>query len=386
LAIEIFRKKSCLMKKPFTLLALLFLTQFTFAQNGLEGIVVEKYYLSEANDTLANSIGGVLPVNSVTYRIYVDMLPGHKFQAAYGVDAMPLGQLSPGDHELRLETTTLFFNNEDRGAIFPTYTKNQSRLNTVILDSWLSVGAGCAGHYGVMKSEDDGLATVVNNFVPPLIQNANANYGIPVSVEDGLLAGSPESVVTIGIDSIQNMFNNQNDGTNGPVFSTFNGSWASLNGSMGPDSLINKVIIAQITTDGTFSFKLNIQISTPTGGVENYVAENPIGNEISIPSLIYDSSVITNSDDLFHSESIYKIYPNPIHDYCYLEVNGLKSNASVNRFTVYNIDGTQIYQKNLTGVEGSVKERIDFENYAKGVYLIKVEMDGVVSTKRLIKF
>jgi hypothetical protein len=200
------------------------------------------------------------------------------------------------------------------------------------------------------------------------------------------LAGSPESVVTIGIDSIQNMFNNQNDGTNGPVFSTFNGSWASLNGSMGPDSLINKVIIAQITTDGTFSFKLNIQISTPTGGVENYVAENPIGNEISIPSLIYDSSVITNSDDLFHSESIYKIYPNPIHDYCYLEVNGLKSNASVNRFTVYNIDGTQIYQKNLTGVEGSMKERIDFENYAKGVYLIKVEMDGVVSTKRLIKF
>jgi hypothetical protein len=33
-----------------------------------------------------------------------------------------------------------------------------------------------------------------------------------------------------------------------------------------------------------------------------------------------------------------------------------------------------------------MKERIDFENYAKGVYLIKVEMDGVVSTKRLIKF
>jgi hypothetical protein len=374
------------MKKQLTLLCLLIISQLSFAQNGLEGIIVEKYYLSEANDTLANSVGGVLPVGSVTYRIYVDMLPGYKFQAAYGVDAMPLGTLSPGDHELRIETTTLFFNNEDRGAVFPTYTKFQSRLNTVILDSWLSVGAACAGNYGIMKSEDDGVATVVNNFVPPLIQNANANYGIPVSVEDGFITGTPESVITIGIDTIQTMFNNQNDGTNGPVFSTFNGSWASLNGSMGPDSLINKVIIAQITTDGIFSFKLNIQISTPTGGVENYVAENPVGIEIQIPSLIYDSSVITNSDDFFHSNSIYKIYPNPIYDHCVLEVNGLKNSNSVNRYTIYNIDGTQIFQKDLNDSNESIKERIDFDSYAKGVYLIKIEMDGVVSTKKLIKF
>jgi hypothetical protein len=229
-----------------------------------------------------------------------------------------------------------------------------------------------------MKSEDNGVATVINNFVPPLIQNANTNYGIPVSVEDGLIAGTPEPVITIGIDSIQNMFNNQNDGTNGPVFSTYNGSWASLNGSMGPDSLTNKVIIAQITTDGTFSFKLNIQISTPSGGVENYVAENPVGMEIQIPSLIYNSSVISNADDLFHSSSIYKIYPNPIHDHFFLEVNGLKNSASVNRYTIYNIDGTEIFQKQLSGGQDSIKERIDFDSYAKGIYLIKVEIDGVV--------
>jgi len=374
------------MKKYFSLFFLLLLSKISFSQNGLEEILVEKYYLTEANDTLANAIGGDLPVGSVTYRIYVDMLPGYKFQAAYGVDVLPIGTISPGDHELRIATTTLFFNNEDRGAIFPTYTKNQARLNTVILDSWLSVGAACAGNFGIMKSEDNGVATVINSFVPPLIQNANTNYGIPVSVEDGLIAGTPEPVITIGIDSIQNMFNNQNDGTNGPVFSTYNGSWASLNGSMGPDSLTNKVIIAQITTDGTFSFKLNIQISTPSGGVENYVAENPVGSEIQIPSLIYDSSVITNADDLFHSNSIYKIYPNPIQDHCILEVNGLKKSSSVNRYTVYNIDGTEILQKQLLGGQDSIKERIDFDSYAKGIYLIKVEIDGVVSTKKLIKF
>ena len=86
------------------------------------------------------------------------------------------------------------------------------------------------------------------------------------------------------------MFGSQNDGTNGPVFSTWNGSWASLNGSIGPDSIDNKVLIAQITTDGIFSFELNIQIGTPTGGVQNFVAVNPVANEIVIPSLIYNST------------------------------------------------------------------------------------------------
>jgi hypothetical protein len=49
-------------------------------------------------------------------------------------------------------------------------------------------------------------------------------------------------------------------------------------------------LIAQITTDGDFSFELNIQIGTPYGGVENYVAKNPVGNEIMLPSLTYSVS------------------------------------------------------------------------------------------------
>ena len=56
------------------------------AQNGLERVVVETYYISDANDTNANIDGGTLPIGSVTYRIYADMLPGYKFQAAYGVN------------------------------------------------------------------------------------------------------------------------------------------------------------------------------------------------------------------------------------------------------------------------------------------------------------
>lgn len=52
------------------------------AQNGLKNIIVERYYVSDVADTALNSDGGTLPVGSVTYRIYADMLPGYKFEGS----------------------------------------------------------------------------------------------------------------------------------------------------------------------------------------------------------------------------------------------------------------------------------------------------------------
>jgi hypothetical protein len=176
------------------------------AQNGLENVIVEKYYVSDANDTMVNADGGVLPIGSVTYRIWADMLPGYKFQAVYGVP----------DHEMKIQTSTLFFNNEDRGATSPTYNKTQAANNTVMLDSWLSAGAACSGQIGVMKSDDDGAATVMN--ADGVLMNADTSAGIPVSTEDGMITGTPEPVTIVGINTEIAMFDNVNDGTNGPLF------------------------------------------------------------------------------------------------------------------------------------------------------------------------
>ena len=65
------------MKKIF-LLAVLFSVSILSKAQGLENIIVEKFYISDANDAAANLDGGVLPVGSVTYRIYADMLPGYR--------------------------------------------------------------------------------------------------------------------------------------------------------------------------------------------------------------------------------------------------------------------------------------------------------------------
>jgi hypothetical protein len=263
------------MKKNLLSILLLFIGVFANAQNGLENIIVERYYVSNSADATGSL--GALPAGSVTYRIYADMLPGYKFQAAYGIP----------NHELKLTTSTSFFNNEDYGSTAPTFSKTNAAKNSVMLDSWLSAGAACSGNFGILKADDDGVANIVNNTIPQILQNNNPLAGIPLTTQDGLIAGTPEALTTVGISSEISVFDNVSNAGNS--FSTFNGSWASLNGSTGPTSA-NRVLIAQITTDGCFSFELNIQIGTPTGGAQNYVAKNPTGAEIMLPSLTFNAT------------------------------------------------------------------------------------------------
>lgn len=257
-------------------LALGFVTfQFLgFSQNGLEKIIVEKYYIAKAVDS--DGSVGALPVGSTTYRVYVDMLPGYRFQALYG----------NADHTLKINSSNSFFNNEDRGATTANaIASTQLKNNTVALDSWFSVGASAGGQFGVLKSEDnDGKNLLTLN---SLLKNNEAAMGIPLTTQDGnmtVTGKQPEAVTFVGIDPSGGIF----DATSqqGNSFQTNDGAISSLNGATGPTAE-NRVLIGQFTTNGLFTFELNIQIGTPTPGVsEKYVASNPVNGELSIPSLI----------------------------------------------------------------------------------------------------
>jgi hypothetical protein len=238
------------------------------AQNGLENILVERYYVANAADA-AGSVG-VLPVGSVTYRVYADMLPGYKFQAAFG-DAT---------RNLKITTTTSFFNNQDRGATTPSYTVAQAKLNTVMLDSWLSAGAAAVGQFGVLKSEDNGVANVVNS--NGLLANNVASMGIPLTTQDGLLAGAPLGVNSVGDADVTSLAVELFNATSnvGGSFIVTNGAWGANSGAVGPTAT-NRVLIGQFTTDGVFHIELNIQIGTSTGGTEKYVHSNPVAGELT---------------------------------------------------------------------------------------------------------
>ncbi|MFM7767744.1 MAG: Ig-like domain-containing protein, partial [Bacteroidota bacterium] len=242
----------------------------TVALAQIDSVFVEKFYVSNAADA-AGSVGA-LPVGSVTWRFYIDLAPGHELQAVYGNAA----------HQLRFQTTTGFFNNEDRGATTANAI-GASFLddNSVYLDSYISVGAVGANRLGVPKVEDN----TTNNIPFVLLQNADPSAGFPLTQRDGANATAVvvDAVTAVNISTELSVFDATSNAGN--LFSTTNGSWANLNGSEGPNAT-NRVLVAQITTNGVLSYELNVQVrNTTTLQVFNYVASNPAAGEVTIAGL-----------------------------------------------------------------------------------------------------
>jgi hypothetical protein len=172
------------------------------------------------------------------------------------------------------------------GSTIPNVIPQRTlKKNTVMLDSWLSVGSAGEECFGILKTDDDSLETIDHE--KKFLKNIDSNIGESLTIKDGLVKGENIPRPTFfAIDNEVEIFGNMKSGSS---FVLKNGAWACLGGSVGADSLnTNRVLIAQMTTDGDFSFELNLQIGTPIQGVfQRYVARNPIDNEISIPSLIY---------------------------------------------------------------------------------------------------
>ena len=266
--------------KKFNLLTkifVLFLSANSFAQ-GLQGIVVEKYYKANAADVAnatANSAVTPLTTNSITYRVYVDLADGWKLNNIWG--NVP--------HPLTVNTTTAFFNDPNNGVSVNSggTSLNNYKSNTAFLDSYFTLGNVCAGKLGILKSEDtDGT---VGNTQGLLVNNPGGCFGDPImgaSGKDGLVAGTVQTLTTLGLPTSINIF----DQTNGGSFSMNGGAISLLAGIQGPAGSGNKVLIGQFTTDGVFTFALNLQIkNTTTNAVEDYVSSAPTGNELTNASL-----------------------------------------------------------------------------------------------------
>ena len=226
------------------------LTRLMFG-GGLKNIIVEKYYTATAKDEMESGVTNKLKAGSITYRIYVELLPDYTFQAAYGTK----------EHTLKINTTTTFFNHI-KGSTFANGIPDVNLKDPyVAYDSWLSVGAASAGNFGILTTEDK-------------------------AHKDGLLPGNPAQVTSFGLDEIASVFKSTNSVTGPCSFTTNNGSWACLGGTKGPTAS-NRILIAQVTTDGVLSFDLNIQLGKSNGSSEKYVAHNAKEGEIESILLTY---------------------------------------------------------------------------------------------------
>jgi hypothetical protein len=249
---------------------------------GLQGIVVEKYYTANAADVAGQEGGATVPLttSSVTYRVYVDMAAGYKFNQIFAV---------PGQ-SLTVNTTTAFYNDPGYGVTTnpgSISTTNMAK-KTTMLDSWFTTGGVVAGKSGVLKSEDtDGAITNTNGL---LTNNPGGCFGLPIQgsgAQDGYLPNGVSPNLTYAAPNALGGFTSLDvlDQTSGGSITITDGALAALGGIVGPTSS-NMVLIGQFTTTGQLSFALNVQIQNiSTGVAENFYA-NPTGSQLTHASLI----------------------------------------------------------------------------------------------------
>ncbi|HEX5001273.1 MAG TPA: hypothetical protein VFW78_02155 [Bacteroidia bacterium] len=259
------------------IILLLVLISIRLNAQGLEKIIVEKYhcvYYPADSSVKAD----VPPSGSVTYRIFADLKPGYTLQSVYG---------APG-HPMLLSSTGTIYNHPDYGK-FIANTIDDRKLGTtmVLIDSWISLGAGSFSSFAVPKTADDTSNSFITTASPALLQKGSPATGIPLLKSDGLaiVTAVPPRITQIGMDSLLNNLKDVSTPPGGYRFETTNGAWGCLGGAAGPDSSTNVICIAQFTTTGDLHFEWNMQLGTPGGGVENYVAKNPSGSEILTPAL-----------------------------------------------------------------------------------------------------
>ena len=256
----------------------------------IENVFIEKYYISDDFDGLDTNGGHLLP-ESVTYRIYIDLPQGSKLLRIYGDENHPF---------ILKSTETIFNHKSDDGKSFgKDFTKSRFNNNTLALDSWLTIGqisksVNNQTYYGIPKDQDtDGsfIGGINNdggsNKIPfGLLNNTDPNAGIPLFQKDGIQL----------VDNIINKWEHYGiiiDDIDSTIFGSIvtGNKFESSNfylrndGTTGPDSVKNQILIAQVTTSGELSFAFNVE-----------VLENINGKPTKVQYVSNDSILIQNTN------------------------------------------------------------------------------------------
>ncbi|MBI1266279.1 MAG: T9SS type A sorting domain-containing protein [Cryomorphaceae bacterium] len=364
----------------------------------LEAIFVERYYVSDTLD-VTDEDGGFLDTCSVTYRVYVDLKPEYRLQAVYG-NARNL---------LKIETETVFFNNEDRGEVSGDLIgANFLDNNTVALDSWVTMGPASNAHWGIQKTSDsdgsivggsnnDGGSEAIEGGL--LVYN-NLAAGVALTEADGLLSGVVPTITAVGLDL--SVFDSSNSGS---LFETMNGAWSVLEGVVGPTE-DNIILIGQFTTRGQFDFQMNIQIGIPPAlqcqhpdchSTIQYVAElHPLDavpgvendNKFPFAGLTYVSEPLFcdfDSSVLEEDLSIdFSAFPNPTSGMVQISIDQ-KVGQELD-LEVYDVLGNLVHSVNYGNVSNHFNAEVDLSASPAGAYTFVVRSENGARFSRIVKY
>ncbi|WP_167618425.1 fasciclin domain-containing protein [Maribellus sediminis] len=128
--------------------------------------------------------------------------------------------------------------------------------------------------------------------------------------------------------------------------------------------------------DLTFSLENGAMITDPNGRMSNITAvdiEAQNGVVHVIDKVILPDLNLTSVNEL--RDVGFKIYPNPARDFINIQTD--ETGADIK---IMNIAGKVVFHQNLE----SNLERIDVSSFSPGVYLLTIEMNGLLNTKKII--
>jgi len=430
---------------------LLSVSAFAKVHAQLEGLFIESYYVADSLDA-TDTIGGDLQQGEATYRVYLDLAPGSKLIAAFG-DA---------DHPFEIASTRRFFNNVDGATFGYDIPKVSYESNTVALDSYITLGQngfqGLKNYFGIPKENDtdgsfiggvnnDGGSQIVDG---GLLTNSDPTAGIPLTEADGMdtLNLVIEDWFNFGVVDFTTGVDSTIFGVNA-VDSSFTSTQFELrcSGVYGvvPDS--NRVLLAQLTTPGEISMRLNIRLLTASGDTLAYFGTNVVNqpNTFFAPFLVYpqvcgctDPNYLEFSPDFACEEEgacltpivfgctdtlacnydplanvqidnlccypgfcqerdleevcpqlkgetfDFKVYPNPASDNVFVQViSGVRSNL---RIDVTDYNGVIVYSESFMEAPLNYSTQINLIDHPSGIYLVRVTGIEGVKNGMLVKF
>ena len=252
---------------------------------GLEGIIVEEYHtVTQADaDVINNDIAGssfTIAPGSKVYRVFVDMAPGYKLNQVFGAP-----ETSPGSgvslNPLDFSTTTTFWNDDNFGADIPGQTRRideGTAFDTYITVNTTGTSGGTAGcgsatqQFGVLRTADTNGDLTTCGVYPGFTGNDGSIPGTGPALTYNISGDMDLTALTASAASFQ----------------VIDDAWTTLPSSQGVDpSGTNRVLIGQFTTNGTFSFHINVQLSDPNSQLETYVWNQAGAGEQVSPFLTY---------------------------------------------------------------------------------------------------
>ena len=106
-------------------------------------------------------------------------------------------------------------------------------------------------------------------------------------------------------------------------------------------------------------------------------SDDAVNNDgVYIDNFVVSSALSNNENNLFNFE----ISPNPSNGTVNLSID----NANEVKINLYDISGRNIFQSNFSNLNSYFNREINFNPIAKGVYLLNVNADGKIATKKII--